>query len=233
MRVREIRKYIDQLNNNSAKESIFTRQISKNVEVAKVWAEQPRMTDNIVGNFGSYRFFFIKNEFDEYIGAVLDMYHDLHWYIVPKSRKKGYLTTALKESILPFLFYEERESQRITIEDGAIGDKNYFNSKSVAIKLGFKPINEDETEFELNKNDFNWENENLEEVNSQIDTERFEKLKKRAFFAFKILYRISDELLMAFDNDKELKEVADEVRKYTWKIEDIEWENVKRNATDG
>lgn len=229
MREREIRKYIDRLNKGMAKESIFTRQINKNVEVAKVWSEQPKMTDNIVGNFGSYRFFFIKNEFNEYIGAVLDMYHDLHWYIIPKSRKKGYLTIALKESILPYLFYEERESQRITIDGGSIGEKNYLNSKSVAIKLGFKPINEIETEFELNKDDFNWDNVNLDETNSQINTERFDKLKKRAFFLFKALYKISDELLMAFDDDRGLKEVANEVRKYTWKIEDLECENNKQS----
>ncbi len=115
MTEREIRKYIDLLNDGKAGESIFTRQISKTVEVAKVWPDQPKMTDKIIGNFGSYRFFFIKNEFNEYVGAVLDMYQDLHWYIVPKCRKHGYLTTALRESILPYLFYDERESQRITI----------------------------------------------------------------------------------------------------------------------
>jgi len=227
MTEREIRKYIDRLNSGKACESIFTRQISKTVDVAKVWTERPKMTDNIIGIFSSYRFFFIKNELNEYVGAVLDMYQDLHWYIVPKSRKQGYLTTALKESILPYLFYDGKESQRITIEKSAIGEKNYLNSKSVALKLGFKAINEAETEFELKKIDFNWDNENFEEINSEINSERFEKLRKRAFYAYKTLYKISDELLMTVNEDKELKEVAEEVRKYTWKIEDLEWENKK------
>ncbi len=227
MREREIRKYIDRLNNKKAKESIFIRQISKTVDVAKVWSKQPKMTDMVTGNFGSYLFFFIRNETNEYVGAVLDMYHDLHWYIVPKERKQGHLTTALKESILPYLFYDERESQRITIKKSAIGETNYTNSKSVAIKLGFKAINEAETEFELKQTDFNWDNENLKEINSNIDSERFEELRKRAFYAYKTLYKISDELLMTVNDDKDLKEVADEVRNYTWKIEDIEWENKK------
>lgn len=230
MTEKEIRKYIDQLNNRKGSESIFTRQISKTVDVAKVWTKQPNMTDNIVGNFGSYRFFFIKNEINEYVGAVLDMYQDLHWYIIPKSRKQGYLTTALKESILPYLFYDERESQRITIDKNAIGEKNYLNSKNVAIKLGFKAINDAETEFELKQSDFNWTNENLNEINSEVNSERFEQLRKRAFYAFKTLYKISDELLMTVNDDKELKEVADEVRKYTWKIEDLEWENKKKKG---
>jgi len=227
MTEREIRKYIDRLNNGKAGESIFTRQISKRVDVAKVWSEQPKMTDDIIGNSSSYDFFFVKNELNEYVGAVLDMYHDLHWYIIPKNRKQGYLTTALKESILPYLFYNERESQRITIERNAIGEKNYLNSKSVALKLGFKAINEDETEFELKQADFNWDNENLEEMNANIDSERFEVLRKRTFYAYKTLCKISDELLMTVNDDKELKEIANEVRKYTWKIEDLEWENKK------
>jgi len=228
MTEKEIRKYIDRLNKGIAEESIFTRRISKNVEFAKVWSDQPKMADNVVGNFGSYRFFFIKNELNEYIGAVLDMYHDLHWYIVPRSRKKGYLTTALKESILPFLFYDERESQKLTIYRGSIGEKNYLNSKNVAINLGFKPTNKNETEFELIKENFNWDNENFEEFNSHIGSARFQILRKRAFFAYKVLYKISDELKMAFDDDKELKQVANEVRNYTWKIEDIEREYIKR-----
>jgi len=227
MTEKEIRKYIDRLNNGNAGESIFTRQISKTVDVAKVWTEQPRMIDKIIGNFGSYRFFFIKNESKEYVGAVLDMYHDLHWYIVPKYRKMGYLTTALKETIIPYIFYDERESQRISIDKNAIGETNYLNSKSVAIKLGFKAINEIETEFELQQTEFNWDSENLVETNSEINNERFEILRKRVFFAYKTLYKISDELLMTVNDDKELKEIADEVRKYTWKIEDLEWENKK------
>jgi hypothetical protein len=227
MTEKEIRKFIVQLNNGKANESIFTRKICKNVDVAKVWSEQPKITDAIIGNYSSYRFFFIKNEINEYVGAVLDMYQDLHWYILPKNRKQGYLTTALKESILPYLFYDERESQRITIDKNAIGENNYLSSKNVALKLGFKPINDCETEFELKQTDFNWDDENLKEINSEINSGRFKQLKKRAFFAFKTLYKISDELLMAVDDDKDLKEVADEVRNYIWKIEDLELENKK------
>jgi hypothetical protein len=133
----------------------------------------------------------------------------------------------LREAILPYIFYDDREVQRLTIERGVIGDKNYSDSKGVAVKLGFKAINEIETEFELNKTEFNWNNESLNEIDSDINPDRFEELRKRAFFAYKTLYKISDELLMSVDDDKGLKEVADEVRKYTWKLEDLEWEKTK------
>ncbi len=227
MTEKDIRKYIDRLNTGKADESIFTRQISPNVVVAKVWPEQPKPSDGIIGNFGSYRFFFIKDISNKYIGAVLDMYRDLHWYIMPKYRKKGYLTKVLREAVLPYIFYDDRESQRTTIERGAIGEENYLNSISVATRLGFKSVNDSESEFELHKTEFDWSNENLEEVNNPVSSERFEVLKKRAFYAYKTLYKISDELLMSVNDDKALKEIADEVKKYTWKIENLEWEHNK------
>lgn len=221
---KDIQKYIDQLNNRNSSETIFTRSISDTVDVAKVWPEQPKITDDII-NFHSYRFFFIKDEKRKYIGAVLDMHKDLHWYIIPNSRKKGYLTKSLKEAIIPYLFNEGRENQRVTIERFSIGNENYKNSKNVAFNLGFRAINEDETEFNLNESDFDWRNEKLNEKNPEIDSERFEELKKRAFYAYKTLYKISDELTMTVNDDKGLKEVADEVKRFTWRIDDLEWEN--------
>lgn len=225
METKEIIKYIDRLNNGKTGESIFTREISKTVDVARVWPEQHKITDDIIEDFRSYKFFFIKNNLDEYVGAVHEMGDDLHWYIVPKNRKKGHLTNALKESILPYLFENGKESQKITIKKEKIGERNYLNSKNVALKLGFKAINENETAFELKKSDFNWENEDFDEINSNINSERFKELRKRVFYAYKTLYKISDELLMTVDDDKELKKVADEVREYTSKIESLKWKN--------
>jgi hypothetical protein len=181
------------------------------------------MADDIIGNFCSFRFFFIKDESSKYIGAVLDMCHDLHWYVVPKSRKLGYLTDALKKSILPYLFCNERVVQKITIKKNAIGERNYLNSKSVALKLGFKATNEEETEFELKQTDYNWDINNLKEINSEINSERYEQLRKRVFYAYKILCQISDELQMSVNDELDLKVVANKVRDYTWKIEDLEW----------
>lgn len=227
MTEKEIKKYIDRLNSGKGQESIFTRTISETVEVSKVWAEQPKITDSIVGNFASYRFFFIKNNLGVYIGAILDMYSDLHWYIVPKLRKKGHLTKALKESVLPYIFYSDREIQRITIQE-EIGKENYANSKNVAIKIGFKSTNENETEFELNKSDFNWENENLLKQVKPIGNERIELLKKRVNYASKILLKVSDELQIAYNDDKELSEISSKVKNHTLKIEDLMWEYEKK-----
>lgn len=220
---REIQGYIDLLNKEKESETIFTRQISETVVVAKVWSEQPKITDDIIGNFDSYRFFFLKNETGRYIGAVLDMNYDLHWYMVPENRKLGYLTKALKESILPYIFYDGRDKQRINIDKNSIGDKFYQNSKRVAIDAGFKAINEEETEFELLQSEFNWDCENIEELNSGINSERLEILQKRVFYAYKLLYKTSDELSMKFNDDNGLKNATDEVKKFIWKLEELKW----------
>lgn len=224
---REILEYIDRLNNGRSEESIFIRHISENIYFAKVWPDQSKMTDEIDEYPYSYEFFFIKNEQNQYVGAVLDMKIDLHWYIVPSERKKGHLTSALKESILPYLFHKGRENQRITIKKNSIGEQNYFNSRKVAEKIGFKPINDDETEFELSRDNFNFQYENLDEKNGIISKSRFEELRKRLISSYHQLIKISDELLMTYGDDKDLREAATDIIDYNSKIEDIEWEYEK------
>lgn len=221
MTEKQIKKYIDCLNNEKVQESIFIRPISKTIVIGKVWSELPKENDSI-SNFSSDRFFFIKNNLGVYVSAVLDMNSDLHWYVIPEERKKGLLTKALKETILPYIFYE-REEQRITIKL-EIGEKNYANSKSVALKLGFNSMNEEQTEFLLKKSEFDWSFENLNEQNSRIGNERIQVLRKRINYASQILRKVSDELLMAYENDNQLLELSKEVKSHTRKIEDLIWE---------
>lgn len=231
MREDEIKRYIERLNNEDFAETIFLRQVNKFVDFARVWEKEPELNDSINLNIPSYRFFFIKNENRKYVGAVLDMTKDLHWYILEEERKKGHLTKALREAIIPYLFYDkeedfEREIQRITIQFG-IGKLNYKNSKKVAENVGFKPTNNDQTEFELSKGEFDWQYKNLDEKNGLISKPRFEVLRKRLILSYRQLIRISDELLVTCGDDKGLREAANEISYYNLKIEDIEWEYEK------
>ena len=84
-----------------------------------------------------YPFYFIKDKKEKCIGAVLDMKSDLHGYIVPAARKKGYLTNAFKSFIFPHLA-KSRKEQRITINRNEIGDENYAASFASATRSGFK-----------------------------------------------------------------------------------------------
>ncbi|MEZ5082654.1 MAG: hypothetical protein R2750_04295 [Bacteroidales bacterium] len=224
----EISKYIRTLNQGSGTETIFTRRISKNVELAKVWEKRPKPTDSIIGNFNPFTFFFIKSESSEYVGAVLDMGHDLHWYISQKHRKKGYLVNALKSSILPFLL-SNRNEQRISIDKHQIGEKNYENSKRVAELVGFKRLSAEieGDKYSILKEEFDWENEKLDEKNSLIGKKRIEELCKKAFYATKLFWLIKDELEMKYGDSSNLDCYVKELRNYTWKIEDLMFEYEK------
>jgi|GEM_PF-401243 len=234
MKEEEIKKYIDKLNNREAKETIFLRRLNVSVDLARVWEKEPQLNDNTSISTPSYRFFFIRDENNKYVGAVLDMYKDLFWYVLKEERKKGYLTKALKEAIIPYLFYDEfneRDEQRITINKG-IGKVNYNNSRKVAEGLGFVPINEDESEFILSRDKFDWEYENIEEKNGSISAERFRELRNRLILSFRQTFKISDELLMAYCDDKGLRAVARELSYFSSKLEDIEYENISDKGSN-
>ena len=109
-----IERLIDALNAHEMRDRIFRASLSASVEYAKVWLNEPK---GVAGNEGSYEFFFIKNETGVYVAAVLDMYNDLHVFVKEAYRRKGYLTRAMKEVILPKLYQNGRTRQAVTFED--------------------------------------------------------------------------------------------------------------------
>jgi hypothetical protein len=114
-----IEKYIDCLNRNEFGGSIFRTSLSSRVDFAKVWPVEPR---GDVANEGSDKFYFIKNEDGVYIAAVLDMHSDLHVYVKNEYRKKGYLSSAVNEVILPHIGRTGRKKQVVTFENPEIGE---------------------------------------------------------------------------------------------------------------
>lgn len=231
MKDTKIKEFLERLNNKEGKETIFTRQISLLVDYAKVWDEEPKLNNDRSG-LSSNNFFFIRNSNNKYVGAVLDMGIDLHWYVLKDERKNGHLTKALKSAILPYIFSDDylgRKTQKISISYG-IGDLNYKSSKKVAKSIRFQPLNENETEFELKVDNFNWEDEKLLEQNGKISSERFIELRNRIMLSFKNIKKISDELLMNYDDDQGLIDIANEVSYYNTRILDIE-DDFRNNKT--
>lgn len=128
--------------------------IGKNVELGHIWI------DNSIYKHSPKTFFLIKND-NEYVGAVLDMKTDLHWVVLPKHRKKGHLTKALKEAILPYIFIQlERENQTISIKESEIGQKNFQHSLNTALQVGFSKV--DNNNYILEEDDFDYSNEKLD-----------------------------------------------------------------------
>lgn len=134
MTTRELNSFINKVNNKKTKESIYISQLGPNVDFGKVWVKS--VNSAISEGDAPYNVYFIKNEEGFYIGCVLDMVNDLHWYIKVKYRKKGYLTKSMKDFILPHLS-NDRDEQTISI-DKEIGEKNFDASRSIACNLGFK-----------------------------------------------------------------------------------------------
>jgi len=150
----EIENYIDLLNNNEFSDFIFRSILSEYVDFAKVWAKEPQGN---VANEGSYDFYFIKNNDHKYVAAVFDMHSDLHVFVKQEYRKKGHLSRAINEAILPHLASIGRENQIVTFNDPSTGEycvKNWgfilldqstaeisltsFNSNSPHIHKGYK-----------------------------------------------------------------------------------------------
>jgi hypothetical protein len=225
MTSKDIKKYIDRLNIGRYLETIFIRPISKNISVAKVWPAIPKISDPVNIGCPSYTFFFIKNEDQKFVGAVLDMNSDLHWFVTRQYRKKGYLTTALKNVILPYLL-DDKDAVRITISKG-LEDEDYSNSKKVALAVGFKPLDSDETIFEIKTEEFDSLFDDTFDQNTEITPERILLLRRRVSLMSKLLYQISDELSMAYYDDQGLHNVAAEVSYFNTKIDDIAWKYQK------
>jgi hypothetical protein len=153
MTAKSITTIINGLNKNPNYRNCIKYSISNTVDLAHIWIE------NSICKHSPKTFFLIKND-HEYVGAVLDMKIDFHWVVLPKHRKKGYLTTALKEAIIPYLFiYLDNEELIVIINEFEIGKKNFENSSGTAFKVGFEKV--DNKRFVLVKNDFDFSNEKL------------------------------------------------------------------------
>lgn len=165
--------------------------ISKNVELAHIWYKEGFSDSHV-----PYTYFLIKDN-NKYIGAVLDMTHDLHWVVLPKHRKKGYLSKALKHVILPYLLEEtDRFEQKITIKRNEIGETNYQNSLKVALNIGFKQIDEENLVFDYNSLDedeyqLDFQYKGLPQKELEFEINELQKIGKR-------LNKISSKIEFAF-----------------------------------
>jgi len=219
-----LKSLIDKLNKNKTGGLIQLRPLSATVEFAKVWTEKPKPTDKILSPDGPYNFYFIKNLDGLYVATVLDMWRDLHWFVDKKQRQQGHLTKAMKEMIL-FHLFQDREELRITIDKNQIGEINFKASQNVALNLGF--IKADNDDYVLTKEKYQTENY-IYGQNTQLTEERLNELKKEINFLGRSLWLIQSEIEIKLGNTdyaEELKELVDEVKKHTWRLEDVWWES--------
>nr|WP_315216109.1 hypothetical protein [uncultured Flavobacterium sp.] len=219
---------IDKLNRYPDFKDCIKVGIGKNVELAHMWYK-----DGFSDSHIPYTYFLIK-ENDKYVGAVLDMTHDLHWVILPKYRKRGHLSTALKQVILPHILEEmPRVVQKISIKRNEIGVINYQNSLKVALNVGFKQLDEENLVFDYNaldcrnyELDYQYKGLTKEELDKQIN-----ELQKIA----KEINKISSKIEFAFGKQIEeyskpsLNETANKVAYLKEVFKDIKYDFDKDN----
>lgn len=218
-----LKSLIKKLNKNKADELIHLRPLSSTVDFAKVWLSKPKPTDDIGYPDLPDKMYFIKNLEGLYVGAVLDMGRDLHWFVDSKHRRKGHLTVSMKETILSHLF-QDRDEQRITIDKFQIGGRDLKSSTKVALALGFEnTINE---EYYLMKEKYQSSNP-IYGINTVMSEERLNVLKKQFNYLSRSLLFIKSEIEMKFgqfEYTDELNYLAREIKDQIYRFEDYWWE---------
>ena len=108
--------------NNPIQEISFYQAIAGKYRCCCILAFRRCQRGGYTGFFGPEKLYLIKDVEGRYVGLVEDRgSSDLHWYTLPGYRRKGYLSTALREVILPHLFLN-RSEKMITISH-KVGDE--------------------------------------------------------------------------------------------------------------
>ena len=201
---------IRRLNDGEIEGDTFIQFLSRNVYVGAVWTDFP--TGQVV-NEQADRMFFIKSEANGFVAAVLDMGpNDLHVYVVPEHRKKGYMAKALRSIILPYLLASERTHQGISFQSPETG--------RYAERVGFRP--ESATTALITRED-------LPSVDVPVPAQveltagRATAMKERTWKARSLLRMVRDELRtvgpcqLAMDLD----EIANELTDLGFSIQDL------------
>jgi hypothetical protein len=128
MRHLDLEKLIDALNAGQVSNWVFWHALSATVDFARVWIVDP---DSEIPST-PYPFYFIKENGGLYVGAVLDMFYDLHAFVKPGHRKRGHLYNAVNDTIFPYFFQQGRVVQTVSFENPEVAD-------SFTRRLGLKP----------------------------------------------------------------------------------------------
>ncbi|EAY31033.1 hypothetical protein [Microscilla marina] len=213
---------IRQLNSGN-QENIILKQLTDNVYLAVVW-DLPAGALTTLGIEYPHRFYFVKNETDQFVAAVFDMIQDLHWFTLPEYRGKGYLSGALRQTILDHLICcHQRSEQRITISKELLDSVNFEASGRLAGSVGF--VKQGENEFEVihlykPANSIEFEEPDYK----GLSEEQLQVIQQKINVAANIIARVNTELELAYGQEPEVKSVeklSKKVYSEMFRIEDF------------
>jgi hypothetical protein len=206
------------LNKGKGRNLIFKNSIGDNVEYAKVWIWQK-------GEF-TYKnqdFFLIKNGDGKYVSAISGM-NNFHWVTLYEERGKHYLSNALRNYVIPFLWGPDRqgihEPFKISI-NRRIGPRNFKSSLGLAKSVGFKVYDQNDFEIELllNFDDFITKGVAAPNLIPKMDPNTKIQLLEKSKIVIDLFLQIKGELeVRLWENELEGFE---EVLNLKWKLEKI------------
>lgn len=191
----QLEEWISLLNEGKHEDSIFLRQISNNVFIAKVWHNLPVLTSAIMSASNVY---FITNSDGTFVSCVYDGVGDLHAYTSPAHRNKGNMRQALKDCILPhILHFLERKTQVITVRNDA--------AEKLAKEIGFV---KDKGKFKIIQTAVSkFDNSFDPMTNTSLTFERAKSLRDRLNLAFAMIEKVKDELEVRYEESGNLSDV--------------------------
>lgn len=198
-----IRDLLRKLNSGKGKNIVYRNSIGGNVEIAKVWVWK--------GSEYLYKnqdFFLIRNGNGngKYVSAVYGK-NSFHWYTLYEERGKSYLSNALRNFIIPFLWGINRhpieEPFEISISIG-IGPKNFESSLSLAKSIGFKVVMENDYKKNLALHYDDFVNKDLDtpKLTPNLNSKAKNQLIKKAELVEDLVLQIKRELEIMFGEDK-------------------------------
>lgn len=105
---------IEELNSNPDSSKFILIQLAEDIYFGKVWFNLP--WENQIEYQGD-RYYFINRPDFGFVGSVEATNSELHAYLLPGFRGQGIMSSSLRETILPHLFwYNQTDRVRITID---------------------------------------------------------------------------------------------------------------------
>lgn len=223
----ELQSILDKLNTGSGVPIVFTKPLGGNVERGKVFTEIPTPTDFITGaQTAGYHVYLVKDE-TKYVGIVLDMSSDLHWYMDPRHRGKGLMKLALLNYILPHLS-QDRDEQRISISHDI---DDYNASLALSKAVGFELTNESIRGHAELLHDLNLEPEYRNNYSPvTMSQERLNEIMREVYYYHRRLWMIYGECEMSLSNmiglDDDFQKIITRVNTLRLMIQD-QWLDLK------
>ena len=212
MKTESLATLIDDINNGTGNDRIFQRPLMANVSLGIVWTEYPEGESAFeTGD----TFYFVYADNGSCIAAIYVMGTvNLHVFVKDENRRRGVMTRALRDIVLPHLFTSDRKEQKATFES--------TEALGMLKKVGFTIL--DKTNAVIKKEQVqNVDFPDLQPI--PFPKERMKALKKRVYIAAGLLRMANDELSLypCGSLSEDVMMLAEDVDDIAIRVEDEWW----------